>query len=485
MTFREGLVAILSVKVPNPQFEGQTKTKLGNSEVKGIVEQIVNEKLAEYFDENPSVARTVVEKAVNACRAREAARKARELARRKGAMDSGSLPGKLADCSERDPAMSELFIVEGDSAGGSAKQGRDRKFQAILPIRGKLLNVEKARFDKMLQSESIRTIITALGTGIGNDDFNIEKIRYHKVVIMTDADVDGSHIRTLLLTFFYRHMPAVVDRGYLYIAQPPLYRVSKGKKTTYIKDSKTFDEHLLAESCNDLSLRTPNVQKPYVGMNLQNVLKKLIRYRSLMVRILKRGIPEKLAELLISMGYKDRFSFENSQSFDKMLQTIHASGIEIERKFNEEDNVFEMALPATLDRPRIPIGWEFMVGHEMRELYAMDSEIKPFRNPPFQLQDSKGREWNFDTHDEALLNHIFEDARDGLNIQRYKGLGEMNADQLWETTMDPTKRTLAGLQVKVKEVEEADQVFSLLMGENVVPRKEFIQEFAHEANLDI
>jgi DNA gyrase subunit B len=479
---REGCVVVISVKVPNPQFEGQTKTKLGNSEVKGIVEQIVNEKLAEFFDENPPVARAIVEKAVNACRAREAARKARDLARRKGAMDSGSLPGKLADCSERDPAMSEIFIVEGDSAGGSAKQGRDRKFQAILPIRGKLLNVEKSRFDKMLQSDAIRTIITALGTGIGHDDFNIEKTRYHKIIIMTDADVDGSHIRTLLLTFFYRQMPQIVDRGFLYIAQPPLFRIAKGKKVTYIKDERTFEDFLLSEACNDLSLKTANVQKPYVGLPLQQILKKLIRYRNLITKVTKRGIPEKMIDTILLNGYKFRYFFEQVERFDQMLNSFRAAGIELEKQFNEEDNVFEMVIPATIDKPRVVIGWEFIGSHELRELFNMEGEIQNVRTPPFIVVNEKQKEFQFDAH-EALLEFIMKEARAGLSIQRYKGLGEMNADQLWETTMDPEKRTL--LQVKVKEALEADEVFSLLMGENVVPRKEFIQEFALEANLDV
>ncbi len=479
---REGLVSVISVKVPDPQFEGQTKTKLGNSEVKGIVEQIVNEKLSEFLDENPTVARTILEKGINACRAREAARNARDLARRKGALDSGSLPGKLADCSERDPSGSEIFIVEGDSAGGSAKQGRDRRFQAILPIRGKLLNVERARFDKMLQSDSIKIIITALGTGIGPDDFNIDKIRYHKVIIMTDADVDGSHIATLLLTFFFRQMPEVIEKGYLYLAQPPLYRVAKGKKVTYIKDDKSFEDFLLSEISQELSLKTPGIQRPYTGINLQNILKKLLRYRMIIEKVKKRGYPEPLIDLMLINNFEYRHFFEKPERFNKMFDLVQSAGFDVEKRFKEEDNLYEMLIPATMDKGMIHIGYELMSSHEMRELLNLESEIRTIRFPPFILIDAKGNEQEF-THHNELLEHIFKIAKTGMNIQRYKGLGEMNADQLWETTMDPQKRTL--LQVKIQDAMEAEEIFSILMGENVGPRKDFIQEYALEANLDI
>ncbi|MBN1355692.1 DNA topoisomerase (ATP-hydrolyzing) subunit B [bacterium] len=479
---REGLTAVISAKVPDPQFEGQTKTKLGNSEVKGIVEQVVNEKLAEFFDENPPVARVIVEKAINACRVREAARKARDLARRKGALDSGSLPGKLADCTERDPSASELFIVEGDSAGGSAKQGRDRRYQAILPIRGKLLNVEKARFDKMLQSETIKTIITALGTGIGKDDFNVDKIRYHKVIIMTDADVDGSHIRTLLLTFFFRHMPELIERGYLYIAQPPLYRVSKGKMIQYLKDDRSYEDFLLEEAGKTLRLRTDKTARPYAGQNLKLILKKLILYRQLIEKAQKRGVSEDLIDIILDNDFKYRYIFEQVEKFDRMFRVFQAAGYDVDKHFNEEDNLFEIVFPCRIDKPQINLGWNLVGSHEMRDLFQIRSEVQSVRYPPFFVLNGRDEEHRFETQEE-LLEFVFRTAKTGMNIQRYKGLGEMNADQLWETTMDSARRTL--LQVEVSDLLTADEVFSVLMGDNVIPRKEFIQEFALEANLDI
>ena len=480
---REGLTAVISAKVPDPQFEGQTKTKLGNSEVKGIVEQAINEKLAEFFDENPSVAKAIVEKAIYACRARDAARKARDLARRKGILDSGSLPGKLADCSEKDPSMSELYIVEGDSAGGSAKQGRDRQHQAILPIRGKLLNVEKARFDKMLQSDAIKTIITALGTSIGKDDFDINKIRYHKIIIMTDADVDGSHIRTLLLTFFYRQMPEVIERGYLYIAQPPLYRVSKGKKNvTYLKDDREFENYLLEEIGKSYSMKSPKVQRPYTGINLVQIMKKLIRYRWLIEKIGKRKIEEKIIDILLSNGFKFRYMFEQLERFEIMFQTFSSEGYPVKKHWNEDDNLFEIIIPQTLETPKIKINWELVASHEMRELFNMDSEIQTVRHPPFILVDKKEKERSFSSQAE-LINFMMKGAKSGMSIQRYKGLGEMNADQLFDTTMDPEKRTL--LQVRIQDCIATDEIFSILMGENVEPRKAFIQEYALDANLDV
>ncbi len=477
---REGLTAVISTKVPDPQFEGQTKTKLGNSEVKGIVEQVVNEKLAEFFDENPSVGRAIVDKAVNACRVREAARKARDLARRKGALDSGSLPGKLADCTERDPSASELFIVEGDSAGGSAKQGRNRQNQAILPIRGKLLNVEKARFDKMLRSDTIKTIITALGTGIGRDDFDINKIRYHKIIIMTDADVDGAHIRTLLMTFFYRQMPEVIDNGYLYIAQPPLYRAAKGKKVWYLKDDRAYEEFLLDEASKSLSLSTNETQRPYTGIPFKQIMKKLIKYRQLMEKIQKKGVDEQIVDILLDNDFRYRYMFEQSEYFQKVLQVFRAAGLNVQDRF--EDHKYFIEIPATIDKDKVVIDWEFIGSYEIRELFAMKGEILPLRKPPFVVTDQKENVTEFNSH-EALIEFVFKTARTGMHIQRYKGLGEMNADQLAETTMDIGKRTL--LQVTVEDALDADEVFSVLMGDSVPPRKEFIQEYALEANLDI
>ncbi len=479
---REGLVCVINAKVPDPQFEGQTKTKLGNSDVKGIVEQVVNEKLAEFLDENPAVAKLIVEKGLNACRAREAARKARDLARRKGALDFGSLPGKLADCSEKDPAMSELFIVEGDSAGGSAKQGRDRRTQAILPIRGKLLNVEKARFDKMLRSETIKTIITALGTGIGHEDFDINKIRYHKIIIMTDADVDGAHISTLLLTFFFRQMPQVIERGYLYLAQPPLYRIARGKKVTYIKNDKIFEDFILESASNKLSLKTSRTQRPYSGVPFQNILKKIIRFRQIIVNILKRGYTEKIVDFILINGFRYRYFFEQLERFDEMISAFQASGFEVEKHFNERDDLYEILIPATIDRSEIIINYEFVVCRDMRELFNMESELRPVRKPPMTLIDAKENETEFDNL-EDLMNYVLSNVKSGWNIQRYKGLGEMNADQLWETTMDSEMRTL--LQIRIEDAMAADEVFSILMGENVPPRKDFIQEYALEAKIDV
>ena len=479
---REGLSAIINIKVPDPQFEGQTKTKLGNSETKGIVEQAVNEKLAEFLDENPGVARAILEKGINACRAREAARKARDLARRKGALDSMALPGKLADCSEKDPALCEIFIVEGDSAGGSAKQGRNRKYQAILPIRGKLLNVEKARFDKMLQSDTIRTIITALGTGIGKDDFDIDKTRYHKIIIMTDADVDGSHIATLLLTFFFRQMPEIIENGYLYLAQPPLYRVARGRKATYLKDEKAFEDYILTEASQNLTLKTPNVSRPYTGENLKTILKKITRYHTLMEVMAKRGIPENVIKTLMEHGFRYRYFFEQTDKFDQMLMTFRADGYDCERRINEDDSLYYIHIPASLDQREINITYELVMTYDMRELFNLDTDLQAVKSPPFIVTETnKGTETEYQTYQD-LIAFVGKYARTGTQIQRYKGLGEMNSDQLYETTMNPESRTL--LQIQITDVMKADEIFSVLMGENVAPRRDFIEEFALEAKID-
>ncbi|MGB3975353.1 MAG: DNA topoisomerase (ATP-hydrolyzing) subunit B [bacterium] len=479
---REGLSAVVNIKVPDPQFEGQTKTKLGNSDTKGIVEQAVNEKLAEFLDENPGVARAILEKGINACRAREAARKARDLARRKGALDSMALPGKLADCSEKDPALCELFIVEGDSAGGSAKQGRNRKYQAILPIRGKLLNVEKARFDKMLQSDTIRTIITALGTGIGKDDFDIQKTRYHKIIIMTDADVDGAHISTLLLTFFFRQMPEIIENGYLYLAQPPLYRVAKGKKATYLKDDKAFEDYIFTEASQNLMLKTSNAGRPYTGENFKTILKKINRYHTLMEAMIKKGIPERVIKTLLEHGYRYRYYFEQTDKFDQMLMTFRADGYDCERRINDDDGLFYIHIPASMDQREINITYELVMTYDMRELFNLDTDLQALKTPPFVLSDiNKGAETEHQTYQD-LIAFVGKYARAGTQIQRYKGLGEMNSDQLYETTMNPESRTL--LQVQIMDAMKADEIFSILMGENVAPRRDFIEEFALEAKID-
>lgn len=476
---REGLTAVISVKLPNPQFEGQTKMKLGNSEVKGIVESIVNDALSTYFEENPSVARKIIEKAIQAARAREAARKARELTRRKGALDDTGLPGKLADCSEKDPAQSELFIVEGDSAGGSAKQGRDRRFQAILPLRGKILNVEKSRFDKMLTSEEIRVLITALGTGIGADDFDISKIRYHKVILMTDADVDGAHIRTLLLTFFYRQMPEVIERGHLYIAQPPLYKVKRGRTERYIQSEAELQNMLLELASEEIALIVKGNEVK--GKAVIPHLKKIISYEKLLDWFSRRRKDPLILRLLLREGVnkgmmKDREALTNL--VEKIMTEI--PDIKVGEIYDDEEHEgFGVELRRQNYKLKIDMG--LLLSPEYRELEALYGVIKDL-GMPLRLVTREGEREVPDTS--GLISLVFEIARKGLSIQRYKGLGEMNPQQLWETTMDPEKRTL--LQVSIEDSVQADEIFSILMGDQVEPRKEFIIKHALEArNIDI
>lgn len=476
---REGLTAVISVKLPNPQFEGQTKMKLGNSEVKGIVESIVNDALSTYFEENPSVARKIIEKAIQAARAREAARKARELTRRKGALEDTGLPGKLADCSEKDPALSELFIVEGDSAGGSAKQGRDRRFQAILPLRGKILNIEKARFDKMLTSEEIRVLITALGTGIGTEDFDISKIRYHKIILMTDADVDGAHIRTLLLTFFYRQMPEVIERGHLYIAQPPLFKVKRGKTERYIQSEAELQNMLLELASDEIGIKIKGSE--IKGKAVIPYLRKIIAFEKLLDWFSKRRKDPLILRLLLreglSMGIiKDR---------DALLRIVERIKAEIsdikpgEIYEDEEHEGFGIELRRQNYKLKVDSG--LILSPEYRELETLYGVIRDMGSP-VRLLTKDGEREVADTKE--LINLVFEIARKGLTIQRYKGLGEMNPQQLWETTMDPEKRTL--LQVSIEDSVQADEIFSILMGDQVEPRKEFIIRHALEArNIDI
>lgn len=476
---REGLTAVISVKLPNPQFEGQTKMKLGNSEVKGIVESIVNEALSTYFEENPSVARRIIEKAIQAARAREAARKARELTRRKGALEDTGLPGKLADCSEKDPALSELFIVEGDSAGGSAKQGRDRRFQAVLPLRGKILNVEKARFDKMLTSEEIRVLITALGTGIGPDDFDISKIRYHRIILMTDADVDGAHIRTLLLTFFYRQMPEVIERGHLYIAQPPLFKVKKGKTERYIQNEAELQNMLLELASEEIALfiRGNEVK----GKAVIPYLKKAIGFEKLLEWFSRRRKDPLILRLLLREGInkavmKDRDALMGL--IDKIRNEV--SDLKLGELFEDEEHEgFGIELRRQNYKLRIDTG--LIISPEYRELETLYGTVRDMGSPIRVITKEGVRE----VADTAELMHlVFDLARKGLSIQRYKGLGEMNPQQLWETTMDPERRTL--LQVSIEDSVQADEIFSILMGDQVEPRKEFIIKHALEArNIDI
>ena len=477
---REGLTTVINVKLMNPQFEGQTKMKLGNSEIKGIVESIVNDTLGTYFEENPSVARKIVEKALQAARAREAARKARELTRRKGALEDSGLPGKLADCSEKDPALSELFIVEGDSAGGSAKQGRDRRSQAILPLRGKILNVEKARFDKMLGSEEIKILITALGTSIGPDDFNIAKIRYHKVILMTDADVDGAHIRTLLLTFFYRQMPEVIEKGYLYIAQPPLFKVKKGRTEKYIQNESEMLNMLFELAADEIELQVKG--QSVKGKALISHLKRLYKFERLMEWFeRRRKAPDILLFILQSGMNKDTLKDRNK--VEEILNALQEKDQSIavgEIQLDEEHQTFGVELRR--QNYKISLDTNFITSPEFRELENHFSIIKDLGQGPYKVQTKDGVKETVKSKD--LLELILATAKKGLSIQRYKGLGEMNPQQLWETTMEPDKRTL--LQVTVQDSVAADDIFTVLMGDQVEPRKEFITTHALEArNIDI
>jgi DNA gyrase subunit B len=481
---REGMTAVVSVKLPRPQFEGQTKTKLGNSEVKGIVEAMLNEKLSACFEENPGVARKILEKGLEALRAREAARKAKELTRRKGALDSGTLPGKLADCQETDPARSELFLVEGDSAGGSAKQGRDRRTQAILPLRGKILNVEKARFDKMLGSQEIRTIITALGTGIGEEDYDHSRLRYHRIIIMTDADVDGSHIRTLLLTFFYRQMPQVVERGHLYIAQPPLYKVKKGKTETYLANDEELNKFLMATAAQERLVKLPKSDVVLEGPSLRNVLDKLVRYQVHLDLLRRRGYETVLIEALLSEGAGELKTFEDAEALEEVRRAVEKAGFRTgDLEKDEEHGRFTFAV-ATRVRGHTAsvVGWDLVSSIEYRTLKSLEGDLKNLKEPPFVIAEN-GHEMAVDSRLD-LLRHLMEEGKKGLTIQRYKGLGEMNAEQLWDTTMNPETRRL--VQVTIADAVGADEIFTVLMGDMVEPRRKFIEENALEVrNLDI
>jgi DNA gyrase subunit B len=480
---REGLCAVLSLKLKNPQFEGQTKTKLGNSEVKGIVESVVNEQLSIYFEENPTVAKKLVSKILEAARAREAARKARELARRKGVLESTTLPGKLADCQERDPAQSELYLVEGDSAGGSAKQARDRRFQAILPLRGKILNVEKARFDKVLKSAEIGTIISALGTGYEPTEFNMDKLRYHKVIIMTDADVDGSHIRTLLLTFFYRQMPQLIERGFLYIAQPPLYKISRGKSNHYLRDERTFEKFLIKKILGEFQLKVSRKREIIKGDKFRRFLQKIIAKKNY-IRILERkNYPLFLINILLQSGVEGAGFLQKKKKMEAIQSLLTEKGIVSVLNSDEEHGLYELAVNFQVNGMDVSckVNLDLIQSVEYQNLYKIHKELEGFK-PPFQLISDSER---VKIENEAkLLEHIFDKGKKGIAIQRYKGLGEMTPDQLWETTMDPEKRFLT--QVSIQDAVEADKVFTILMGDEVEPRRNFLEENALEAqNLDI
>ncbi len=476
---REGLVAVVSVRLPQPQFEGQTKGKL-NSDIKGDVEQLVNEKLGDWFDKHSTVARRIIGKCIDAARAREAARKARELTRRKSAMDSSGLPGKLADCQERDPSRCELFVVEGESAGGSAKMGRDRKFQAILPLKGKILNVEKARYDKMLGHEEIRAIITALGTGIGKDDFDAGKLRYHKIILMTDADVDGSHIRTLLLTFFFRHMKELIERGHVYIAQPPLYRVKRGKSERYIRDERDFARELMKRATED------HVVKAKEGVNLEGArltsfLLNVQEYEAAAAKLGRRLREPGLVELLAESGLEKKTDFEDKKSLEKLLKEVEKSKLKLEGKinFDEEHSLYEIQFGAPHNQK---ISWAVASTAEYKRLRALSKQIEEFNHPPFTVARN-GTKVNREKATD-VLSYVMEDAKKDFTITRFKGLGEMNAEQLWETTMNADTRTL--LQVKLEDAVAAEDIFTTLMGENVEARRKFIEDNALEVvNLDI
>ncbi len=474
---REGLAGVISVKIPEPQFEGQTKTKLGNSEVKGLVEILVNEKLGSYFEENPSVARKIISRVIDAARAREAARKARELSRRKGALEGDSLPGKLADCQERDPSLSEIFIVEGDSAGGSAKQGRDRTFQAILPIKGKILNVEKARFDKMLANEEIRILISALGAGIGKDDYDIHRLRYHRIIIMTDADVDGSHIRTLLLTFFYRHMPEVIERGCLYIAQPPLFKMTEGKNEVYIKNEEAFNRQLMQRAIAKSEVIVQKTEKQLTDKKLGLLLEKIFIYHELIQKIKKKGYLRSLIHFLLENGIRSKSTFDEKGRIADLQKRLRKKGFEVfDLYWDEEHNLygFEVQESNGGKEPRNKVHWDLIASVEYRHLFQIYQEIQEIAPPPYLLTE-KGKQVTIQK-EEVLLQSLNQLGKEGISIQRYKGLGEMNPEQLWETTMNPETRTL--LKVKVEDAIEADEIFSILMGDEVEQRRHFIEENA-------
>jgi DNA gyrase subunit B len=497
---REGLACVISVKIKNPQFEGQTKTKLGNSEVKGLVEGIVYDKIGTYLEENPSIAKQLLGKCLEASRAREAARKARELTRRKSALEVGSLPGKLADCQERDPARSEIYIVEGDSAGGSAKQGRDRKNQAILPLRGKVLNVEKARFDKMLENEEIKVIVTALGTGIGHEEYDVSKIRYHKVIIMTDADVDGSHIRTLLLTFFFRQMRALIERGYLYIAQPPLFKIGDKKREVYIHNEEEMKNYVLENGVGKTRLLTGNGHStPLTGSKLIGHIKKIIRIEAILDKFEREGKDKDVVRFIAGDAKVRDEDFRNDRALQELAgRTIAALGgrvqdyaLEIDQEHSGYRLLFhinrdDQTLTTSIDRDvyRAP---------KFSEIRSLFNQLQVLGLPPYKLDMDAGeaavnagsKENNIELPSMiALVEYVLNLGKKGLTVQRYKGLGEMNPEQLWETTMNPDKRIL--LQVRIEDALEADVIFTTLMGDQVEPRREFIYRNAlNVSTLDV
>jgi DNA gyrase subunit B len=489
---REGLVAVISVKLKNPQFEGQTKTKLGNSEIKGTVEAAVNENLGKFLEQNPAVARKILKKAIEAARAREAARKARDLTRRKGALDTALLPGKLADCQETNPAFCEIFIVEGDSAGGSAKQGRDRKFQAILPIKGKILNVEKARFDKMLSNAEIATIISAIGTGIGKEDFAVEKLRYNRIIIMTDADVDGSHIRTLLLTFFYRQMPELLERGHIYIAQPPLYGVKHGKTHRYLKNEIEMEEFLMQRATEGVIVVAEKSDREYRGRQLIRLLRKAREYTNvygkLNRRIQDKRVLDRLLEFvadeggLFSNGFTLKQLFKDEEILTELGRVLEQIGYGYKMLLDEEHGLYSLVVQNGNTFNELHLNWDFLSSAEWQRLFELRSETAPLEKPPITIRDN-GNIHKVSAREE-LLDYLQVLGKKDLTMQRYKGLGEMNPAQLWETTMNPETRTL--LQISIDDAVETDAIFTILMGDTVEPRRRFIEDNAlNVRNLDI
>ena len=487
---REGLTAVVSVKIPNPQFEGQTKTKLGNSEVEGLASSVVFDSLSTFFEENPSVANKIVDKAVLSSRAREAARKARELTRRKGALESGGLPGKLADCSERDAALCELYIVEGDSAGGSAKQGRDRRFQAILPIKGKILNVEKSRLDKILSNDEIRTIITALGTGIG-EEFDAAKLRYHKIVLMADADVDGSHIRTLLLTLLYRHLPKLVVDGYVYIAQPPLYKIKRGQREEYIQTEAKMDEMVLDLGREGNTLIRLKDKHAFSDQQFKEILALLVELEKIGRILDKKGVnfikylnfrhpkTKKMPIYRVKVDGKDQFVYSDEQ-LAELTQESKDNGLDTLELFEAQDMENLIAKIEKLGLEISSYGQEIAPSEGNS---AKEKEKEQKFKPLYRIADAEKTQKDFFFLRE-VLTFIKEQATKGMHIQRYKGLGEMNPHQLWETTMDPEKRTM--LKVTVEDAVEVDKMFTMLMGDVVEPRRAFIESYAHQVkNLDV
>ncbi|HEX3154526.1 MAG TPA: DNA gyrase subunit B, partial [Candidatus Angelobacter sp.] len=524
---REGLVAVVSVKLPQPQFEGQTKGKL-NSDIAGIVQAFLNERLGAFFEQNPPVARKIINKAIEAARAREAARKARDLTRRKGALDGGGLPGKLADCSERDPNRCELFLVEGESAGGTAKQGRDRRFQAILPLKGKILNVEKARYDKMLGHEEIRAMITALGAGIGKDDFDPAKLRYAKVILMTDADVDGSHIRTLLLTFFFRHMNELIKRGNVYIAQPPLYGIKKGKSQQYIKDDREFVRVMVRRAAEGMTVRYGEGAAKLEGSVLAKFMTTLNEYLVFFDKVDKRIRNERITEWLPRLGISQRADFEGDKKnppkkIERLVKEINKLAQEsqlkqVENYFDEEHNVWGVKFTDSQGAER-QINWALASTPEYRQMTAKFKQIESYMEPPFVVEVAgKGTEDAAADLSDAeredlekaakksskttirrtkieaerveknsareLFDYVLSEGKKEYSVQRYKGLGEMSSEQLWQTTMDPERRTL--LSVRAEDIEACEVIFTTLMGEDVESRRKFIEENALDVkNLDI